>query len=131
SLSARSLGFLSLSSIGIWLLDVAVCLVVIEMFQLSVPLAVVILAIAIGNLVKAVPLTPGGIGTYEAALAITFSLTGLSMVSATLIAIIDHLVKNAVTLIGGIISIYFFGSWVVTLMRRALKVKMGEDGSRG
>ncbi|MDD1672754.1 MAG: flippase-like domain-containing protein, partial [Methanomicrobiales archaeon] len=40
SLSARSLGFLSLSSIGIWLLDVAVCLVVIEMFQLSVPLAV-------------------------------------------------------------------------------------------
>lgn len=131
SLSARALGFLSLSSIGIWLLDVAVCLVVIEMFQLSVPPAVVILAITIGNLVKAVPLTPGGIGTYEAALAITFSLAGLSTVNATLISIIDHLVKNAVTLIGGIISIYFFGSWVVTLMRRALKVKIGEDGSRG
>lgn len=131
SLSARSLGFLSFLSIGIWLLDVAVCLVVIEMFQLSIHPAVVILAIAIGNLVKAVPLTPGGIGTYEAALAITFSLTGLPVVNATLIAIIDHLVKNVVTLVGGIISIYFFGGWVVTVMRRALRVKIGEDESRG
>lgn len=131
SLNARSLASLSLLSIGIWLLDVAVCLVVIEMFQVPLPLPVVILAIAIGNLVKAVPLTPGGIGTYEAALAITFSLSGLAPVTATLIAILDHLIKNVVTFIGGIVSIYVFGRWVVTLMWRALRVKMGEDESIG
>ena len=32
---------------------------------------------------------------------------------ATLIAVIDHLIKNLVTLAGGIVSIYYFGDWVI------------------
>ena len=131
SLSLRSLTVLSASSLVIWLLDVAVCMVVIAMFREAVSLPVVILAIAIGNLVKAVPLTPGGIGTYEAALAITFSLAGMPAVTATLIAILDHLVKNGVTLAGGIASIYFFGRWVVRVMQKAFRVKIEGEESGG
>jgi uncharacterized protein (TIRG00374 family) len=89
------------------------------MFSVNIPFLVVILAIVIGNLVKAVPLTPGGVGTYEVALALTFEISGVAPAVATLIAVIDHLVKNLVTLGGGIISMYLFGDWSVKLLKRA------------
>ena len=89
------------------------------MFQQQIPILIVILAIVIGNLVKAVPITPGGMGTYEAAVAVTLQLAGVEPVTAVLIAIIDHLVKNLVTLVGGVISLYLFGDWAMDLMKRA------------
>lgn len=125
SLSIRSILFLGTSSIIIWLLDILVCYAVVMMFGETVPFALVVLAIVIGNLVKAVPLTPGGMGTYEAALAITFGLAGgVSATSAILISVIDHLIKNLVTLAGGIVSIYYFGDWVIPTIRTALNSKL-------
>lgn len=131
SLGPRSLGLLSLTSLVIWILDVLVCFVVVMMFRQTIAFPVVVLAIAIGNLVKAVPITPGGIGTYEAALAIAFSLSGIPVVTATLIAIIDHLIKNVVTLLGGIISMYFFGGQVVKAMKKAFRVRVTREESFG
>jgi glycosyltransferase AglD len=125
SLSIRSITVLGTSSIIIWLLDILVCNAVISMFELQIPFALVVLAVVIGNLVKAVPLTPGGMGTYEAALAITFGLAGgVTAASAILVAVIDHLIKNLVTLAGGIVSIYYFGDWVVPSIRTALNTKL-------
>ena len=46
------------------------------MFEQHIPFAVIVLAIVIGNLVKAVPITPGGMGTYELALAGVFTSCG-------------------------------------------------------
>lgn len=110
SLTMQSIIILSTSSIAIWLLDVLVCIAVAMMFQQQIPFAVVILAIVLGNLVKAVPLTPGGVGTYELSVALTFTeLAGVTLAIAFLIAVIDHLIKNLVTLAGGIISIYVLG----------------------
>lgn len=120
SLSIKSILILSTSSIVIWLLDVLVCVTVIMMFQQQIPFAVVLLAIVVGNLVKAVPLTPGGIGTYELSLAFTFELYGISPAIAFLIAVIDHLIKNLITLAGGIFSIYFLGDWVIPTIRKAI-----------
>ena len=119
SLNPRALGVLSGSSLLIWLIDVMVCYAVVLMFQVPVPFGIVVLAIVIGNLVKAVPITPGGVGTYELALALTFGLAGTPAVTATLIAVIDHLIKNLVTLIGGVGSIYYFGDWSMDLLKRA------------
>jgi len=125
SLSLRSIMVLGSSSIIIWLLDILVCNAVISMFELQIPFAMVVLAVVIGNLVKAVPLTPGGMGTYEAALAITFGLAGgVSAASAILISVIDHLIKNLVTLAGGIVSIYYFGDWVMPSIKTALNNKI-------
>jgi uncharacterized membrane protein YbhN (UPF0104 family) len=125
SLSIRSVTVLGTSSIVIWLLDILVCYAVVGMFELQVPFALVVLAVVIGNLVKAVPLTPGGMGTYEAALAITFGLGGgVSTTSAILISVIDHLIKNLVTLAGGIVSIYYFGDWVLPSIKTALNSKL-------
>lgn len=126
SLSIRSIAVLGTSSIIVWFLDILVCCAVISMFGQQIPFAVIVLAIVIGNLVKAVPLTPGGMGTYEAALAITFGLGGgVSAPAAILIAIIDHLIKNLVTLAGGIVSIYYFGDWVIPSIKTALSSRLG------
>lgn len=118
SLHPRALVVLSGSSLLIWLVDVLVCYAVVLMFQETVPFAVVVLAIVIGNLVKAVPITPGGVGTYELALALTLGLAGTPAATATLIAVVDHLIKNLVTLVGGVGSIYYFGDWSADLLKK-------------
>ncbi len=118
SLHPRALAVLSGSSLLIWLVDVLVCYAVVLMFQETVPFAVVVLAIVIGNLVKAVPITPGGVGTYELSLALTLGLAGTSAATATLIAVVDHLIKNLVTLVGGVGSIYYFGDWSADLLKK-------------
>ncbi len=128
ALSIRSIIILGSTSIIIWLLDIFVCVAVIIMFQQQIPFAVVALAIVIGNLVKAVPITPGGIGTYEPALTATFLLFGVPLDIAVLVPIIDHLIKNLVTLGGGIVSVYFFGDWVIPSIKSALNTKL--DGGK-
>jgi hypothetical protein len=129
SLSLKAIAVLGISSMVIWLLDILVCVTVVMMFQQQIPFAVIVLAIVIGNLVKAIPLTPGGVGTYEISLAITFGLAGVDPAVATLIAVIDHLLKNLVTLAGGIVSIYYFGDWVIPSIRTALDSKFGGEDS--
>jgi uncharacterized membrane protein YbhN (UPF0104 family) len=131
SLGPRSLVILSASSIFIWMLDILVCVVVVAMFRQELAFPVVVLAIAVGNLVKAVPVTPGGIGTYEAALAITFGLAGMPAVTATLVAIIDHLIKNAVTAVGGLASFYLFGGQVMQAMKKAFRIRVSGEESIG
>ena len=131
SLSLRSIAVLGVSSLLIWMMDVLACAAVALMFGQKIPFAVIVLAIVVGNLVKAVPITPGGVGTYEAAVALTLMIAGVSQEAATLIAILDHLVKNAVTLAGGVISIVFLGSWVMSVIRQALRTKGGGDGDGG
>jgi uncharacterized membrane protein YbhN (UPF0104 family) len=126
SLSVRSITVLGASSIIIWLLDILVCYAVVCMFEQQVSFALIVLAVVIGNLVKAVPLTPGGMGTYEASLAVTFGLAGgVSAPVAILVAVIDHLIKNLVTLAGGVVSIYYFGDWVIPSIKTGLNSKLG------
>jgi len=123
SLTIRSIISLSISSLVIWLLDIFVCVSVVMMFEQKIPFAVIVLGIVIGNLVKAIPITPGGIGTYELSVALTFELAGVTPAIAVLIAVIDHLIKNLITLAGGIISVYLFGDWVVPSIRKALNTR--------
>lgn len=125
SLSVKSILLLGGSSIIIWLLDILVCCAVILMFGQTIEFAVVVLAIVIGNLVKAVPFTPGGIGAYEAVVAATLALGGVPLDIAAIIAITDHLIKNLVTLAGGIVSVYYFGDWVIPSIKDALNSKLG------
>jgi hypothetical protein len=113
------------------MMDVLACAAVALMLGQEVPLPVIVLAIVVGNLVKAIPLTPGGVGTYEAAVAVTLLLAGMSQEAATLIAILDHLIKNAVTLAGGVLSIAFLGSWVVSVIKKAFRSGGGGEGDGG
>lgn len=130
SLTPSTTVILLLSSIAIWIMDTLICLSVSAMFNQEIPVAIVLLAIVAGNLVKAVPLTPGGVGTYEVSLAVIFELSGTAPATATLIAVVDHLIKNLITLIGGAISIPYFGNWVIPEMVESIKRRFS-DGSEG
>ena len=128
SLTLRAVLGLSGLSIVIWATDVFTTFSIALMFGSQISLAVVLLAVVVGNLFKAVPITPGGIGTYEAAVAVILVLSGTGQATATLIAVSDHLVKNIITAVGGVLSIRLLGGWVVDAIRDAFRGK-GEAGS--
>ena len=131
SLSLRAMVVLGGVSILIWLVDITVCIFVVLMFQAPLDVASVALAIVIGNLVKAVPITPGGLGTYEFTVAAILERGGIPHVAATLIAFIDHLIKNMVTLVGGVVSIFVFGDLMVGVIRKVYESRVLKGGSLG
>jgi len=99
------------NSLLIWTLDVVTAIVVFAAFGTEVTLslvAVAFFAVSVGNLAKVLPLSPGGIGLYEG--AFTLIVVGLTasplLTTATVLAIsiVDHAVKNVVTILGGIVA---------------------------
>jgi len=55
----------------------------------------------------------------------------MAAATATLIAVIDHLIKNLVTLVGGVVSIYYFGDWSVELLKKALNREIEMEDTFG
>lgn len=97
------------TSLTIWGIDVLTALLVLLAYGVSVPLetllAVGFLAICVGNLAKILPLTPGGIGLYEGVFAVLFiTLTPVTWSIALSAAIVDHVIKNGLTVLSGLIS---------------------------
>ncbi|WP_144799975.1 lysylphosphatidylglycerol synthase transmembrane domain-containing protein [Halorubrum depositum] len=106
----RRLGAVFLWSIAVWALDVLTAVLVLAALLGGVGgpvpattlLVVGTLAVSVGNLAKVLPLSQGGIGLYEAAFTgLVVSATGLPVETALAAAILDHALKNAVTLAGG------------------------------
>jgi hypothetical protein len=101
------------SSVVIWTLDVVTAILVLRAFDagaaLPVPLLLTVgfFAVSVGNLAKVLPLSPGGIGLYEAAFTafvVVLTPPGLGAGVALAAGILDHAVKNVVTVIGGVVS---------------------------
>ncbi|WP_128906620.1 lysylphosphatidylglycerol synthase transmembrane domain-containing protein [Halorubrum amylolyticum] len=106
----RRLGAVFLWSAVVWALDVLTAVLVLAALTGGVggfvptPTLLVVgtLAVSVGNLAKVLPLSQGGIGLYEAAFTgLVVSATGLPVETALAAAILDHALKNAVTLGGG------------------------------
>jgi hypothetical protein len=71
-------------------------------------LSVCFFAVSVGNLAKVLPLSPGGIGLYEGAFSLlVVALTPLGFSVALGAAIVDHAVKNVVTIVGGVVSMLY------------------------
>jgi len=97
------------SSLAIWVLDVVTAVLVLAAFHvpLATPTLVAIgfFAVSVGNLAKVLPLSPGGIGLYEAAFTLLVAgLTPVTGPTAFGAAVLDHAVKNLVTVAGGVVS---------------------------
>ncbi|PSQ19960.1 glycosyl transferase [Halobacteriales archaeon QS_8_69_26] len=108
----RSFAQVGLASLAIWTLDVLTAAIVLAAFDVSIGsvelLAVCFFAVSVGNLAKVLPLSPGGIGLYEGAFSIlVIGLTPIGWSVALGAAIVDHAVKNAVTLAGGVASMLY------------------------
>ncbi len=105
----RAFARIGATSVLIWTIDVATALLVFLAFGLDVALvsllAVGFFAVSVGNLAKVIPGPPGGVGIYEAAFAaIVSTLLPVSFGLALGVAIVDHIVKNVVTVAGGAAS---------------------------
>jgi uncharacterized membrane protein YbhN (UPF0104 family) len=99
-----------LASAVVWGLDVATAVLVLAALvggfgggvAPGTLLVVGTLAVSAGNLAKVLPLSQGGIGLYEAAFTgIVVATTPVAAETALAAAVLDHALKNAVTLVGG------------------------------
>ncbi len=121
-----------LGSLAIWTLDVVTALIVFAAFGVPVTpylTAVAFFAVSVGNLAKILPLSPGGIGLYEGAFTIiVVGLTATPELTALValgIAIVDHAVKNLVTIAGGLASM----AWLNVSLTTAVAETEGETGA--
>ncbi|MFC7225980.1 flippase-like domain-containing protein [Salinirubellus salinus] len=105
----RAFARVGATSLAVWTLDVITAAVVFAAFDVGLaPLALLgisFFAVSVGNLAKVLPLSPGGIGLYEGAFTLlVVALTGIAWPVALAAAIVDHAVKNLVTVVGGVAS---------------------------
>jgi len=127
------------TSVVVWTLDVATALLVFAAFDGVVasvgvgPLvAVGFFAVSVGNLAKVLPLSPGGVGLYEGAFALLVGalLPGVGWGVALGAAIVDHAVKNAVTLVGGVAAMLWLNVSLTTAVEESREVRDArEDGA--
>ena len=91
-----------LLSLMIWLFEALTCYTVSIAVGAQIPIIVVIFAVSIANVGKCAPATPGAVGIYEGILVAVLVLFGISFDIATVIAILDHLIKNLFILMIGV-----------------------------
>lgn len=98
----------TVSSLLIWGTDIFTCFLVLKSFPTvgvdissTYMVSLIFLAVALGNIAKTFPITPGAIGTYEVALTAVFGLGGINPEIGFTVAVLDHIIKNSITLIGG------------------------------
>lgn len=105
----KAMASVGIQTLAIWILDVLTAVLVLWAVAgtsgesgLGV-LAVGTLAVTVGNLAKVLPLSQGGIGLYEAAFtAIVVAVSPITAATALAAAILDHALKNGVTVVGGV-----------------------------
>ncbi len=115
------------SSLAIWSLDVATAIVVLAAFDIAVSLPTLVVvgvfAVSVGNLAKVLPLSPGGIGLYEGAFTVlVVGLTPIGAGTALAAAIVDHAVKNVLTIAGGVVAMATLNVSLTTAVRESAEV---------
>jgi uncharacterized membrane protein YbhN (UPF0104 family) len=125
----RAFGVVGASSLLIWTVDVLTAVAVIAAFGIELTpflVGVAFFAVSVGNLAKVLPLTPAGLGLYEGAFAvIVVGLTPITGAAAISIAIVDHAVKNVVTLVGGVVSM----GWLNVSLTKAVEESEAHSAS--
>jgi len=127
----RAFAVVGASSLLIWGIDVATALLVFAAFDVGLALgelvAVGFFAVSVGNLAKVLPLSPGGVGLYEGAFSlIVVALTPVGWAVALAAAIVDHAVKNVVTVAGGVAATLLLNVSLTTAVEESADVEAGE-----
>jgi uncharacterized membrane protein YbhN (UPF0104 family) len=128
---------IGVNSLAIWAIDVITAILILGAFRRTLdagfdsPVLIVasLFAVSIGNLAKVLPLSPGGIGLYEAAFAaFIVALTPIAAPVAFAAAVLDHAVKNLVTIIGGIVSMLVLNISLTTAVEEGKATEKTEAG---
>lgn len=91
-----------LISLFIWFFEILTCYFVALSLNIYVPIYFMIFGVALANIAKILPATPGGIGFYEGTIVIIFSAANVGYNDALSIAILDHFIKNLFIVILGV-----------------------------
>jgi len=103
----RALLRVAAGSLAVWAVDVLTAVLVFVALvdvDLSLPVLACVgtLAVTVGNLAKVLPLSQGGLGLYEAAFtALVVAVSPVGAATALAVAVLDHALKNLVTVAGG------------------------------
>jgi uncharacterized membrane protein YbhN (UPF0104 family) len=120
-----------MSSLAIWIIDVVTAIVVLYALGIDIDPVVLIgisfFAVSVGNLAKVLPLSPGGVGLYEIAFTVfVAALAPIAPATALAAAVLDHAVKNIVTLVGGVISMFALNVSLTTAVEESADVRERE-----
>jgi uncharacterized protein (TIRG00374 family) len=88
-------------SVAIWGIEVLVLQLVGQGMGYELAFTTAVVAVTFANISKAVPITPGNIGVFEGVLTVLLVFMGVPEGAALSIAVVDHLILNAVTLVLG------------------------------
>jgi len=124
----RAFARIGFGSLVIWSIDVVTAILVLAAFGVDLPVptlvAVGFFAVSVGNLAKVLPLSPGGIGLYEGAFTLlVVALTPVGASAALAAAVVDHAVKNLVTVAGGLASMTWLNVSLTTAVEEGSEVE--------
>lgn len=105
----KEIAILCFLSIVLWVFEISTTVILFYSLNLDMNIPLIMSAIMIANLTKALPLTPGGIGAYEGTVAAILTIGGLSYSLSITIGILDHGIKNIYTLLFGAFSLSYNG----------------------
>jgi len=127
----RSLFLVSLFySVLIWLIEGISCFVIAQALGADLSMAVILLAVALANVGKGVPVTPGGIGVYESVMVAVLSLQGCPVETSLAIALCDHLTKKIFTVSIGIPATLNIVGFSISRLKQYLKTPLAaKNGS--
>ncbi len=124
----RAFAEVGATSLLIWTIDVVTAIVVLAAFDVALGLgsllAIGFFAVSVGNLAKVLPLSPGGIGLYEGAFTLlVVALSPIGAGTAFAAAVVDHAVKNLVTVAGGLVSMGLLNVSLTTAVEEGSEVE--------
>jgi glycosyltransferase AglD len=92
-------------SLLVWIFDVLTLYIFIEVYNINLSIAEMAFVLLLSNLIKAIPITPNGLGFYEGAMIVLLGSFGVSYSLSFTIALLDHGFMNLYTLILGFYSL--------------------------
>jgi hypothetical protein len=128
-------GRIAATSVLVWTLDVVTAALVLAAFGVDFGvvalLSVCFFAVSVGNLAKVIPLSPGGVGLYEGAFSLlVVGLTGLPYPLVIGAAVLDHAVKNLVTVAGGLLSMLSLNVSLTTAVEESSEASAAVEPAR-
>ncbi len=105
----KKMAVLCCISMILWTFEISTMVILFYALNLDINIPLIMSSIMFANLTKALPLTPGGIGTYEGTVAAILTVGGLPYALSLTIGILDHGIKNIYTLMFGTFSLGYNG----------------------
>lgn len=101
--------------------------IISSMMDVDIPFPVMLVATAVGLLTFVLPITPGSIGVFEAAVATPLAVYGVDFNDALLIALIHHVMTILILAVVGVPVLYRMGVDSLEMQKEMETPRSGKD----